>query len=377
MKRLSALLLLLCSLSISAQNTRIQQVPLTQVHLSDAFWTPRIESSRTVSTSTAFHECEQNDTACCESCAVIADINRNQRMFLETGDSKYIDFIEHTLYNNVLSCVSLSGDRFFCNNVLESSGEHERQQWSDCATCASNITRLIASVPGYMYAIEKKGRRKEPSSIYVNLYAQSTVNVGRMVLEQQTDYPWDGKVRIKVKKGSGLLTMKLRMPSWLKASPTNNDLYTYLDRARPYSLSVNGRSFYPEIHDYITIRRTWKVGDVIELDFPMNVRRIVANDSVENLRGKVCLERGPIVYCLEAYDQPDCHVFNKYILQDTPISAHFEKYLLGGIVVLEGQAKQVKLDGNVSDISFRAIPYAVWNNRGPQAMEVWITSKLF
>ena len=312
-------------------------------------------------------------TAYCETCAAIANVYWNHRMFLATGESKYMDVVERALYNNVLSGVSLSGDKFFYDNVLESDGEHERQRWFGCACCPGNVTRFIASVPGYIYALEGgRGSSKggEPT-IYVNLYAQGTANIGKMTLEQQTDYPWDGKVRVKVVKGGGQLTLKLRIPSWLKASPTNNDLYTYLDKARPYSVSVNGQDFYPENTDYITISRRWKAGDVIDLDFPMDVRRIVANDNAEDLRGKVALERGPVVYCLEANDQSDHHVFNKYVLQNS-MTARYDKGLLGGIVVLDGQAKQVEQSGVVSDISIRAIPYAVWNNRGPQPMEVWI-----
>ena len=306
-------------------------------------------------------------TAYCETCAAIANVYWNYRMFLATGESKYIDVCERALYNNVLSGVSLSGDRFFYDNPLESDGEHERQRWFGCACCPGNVTRFVASVPGYMYA-------RQGSDIYVNLYAQGKATIGKVELEQQTEYPWDGKVRIKVSKGGGKFAIKLRLPGWLKTSPVGNDLYTYADKAKPYSVSVNGQSFYPENRDYITLSRSWKKGDVIELDFPMEVRRIVANDNAEDLRGKVALERGPVVYCLEAADQPDRYVFNKYILNTVPVSARFESALLGGVMVLEGQAKQVEQSGEVSDVKFRAIPYCTWNNRGAQPMEVWIAA---
>ena len=306
-------------------------------------------------------------TAYCETCAAIANVYWNHRMFLATGESKYMDVVERALYNNVLSGVSLSGDRFFYDNPLESDGEHERQRWFGCACCPGNITRFIASVPNYIYATQ--GR-----DIYVNLYVQGKANMNGVELEQTTDYPWEGKVRIKINKGSGRFAIKLRLPSWLKRSPTNNNLYVYIDKTPPYSVSVNGRGLYPENRDYITLERSWKKGDVVELDFPMEVRRIVANDNAEDLRGKVALERGPVVYCLEADDQTDCHVFNKYILNSSAIDAHFEKNLLGGVVVLEGMAKQLEQDGTISDVSFRAIPYSTWNNRGPQQMEVWVAN---
>ena len=304
-------------------------------------------------------------TAYCETCAAIANVYWNYRMFLATGESKYMDVCERALYNNVLSGVSLSGDRFFYDNPLESGGEHERQRWFGCACCPGNVTRFIASVPGYMYAQQGK-------DIYVNLYAQGTAKIGQVELQQVTQYPWDGKIQIKVVKGGGKFAIKLRLPSWLKSSPTNNTLYSYLGRSKPYSISVNGQSFYPENHYYISLDRKWKKGDVIELDLPMDVRRIVANDNAEDLRGKVCFERGPIVYCFEANDQPDHQVFNKFIVNDAPVTAHFEKSLLGGVVVLEGKAKAVEQNGEVRDEAFRAIPYSTWNNRGQQAMEVWI-----
>ncbi len=308
-----------------------------------------------------------NHTAYCETCAAIANVYWNYRMFLATGESKYIDVCERALYNNVLSGVSLSGDKFFYDNPLESDGEHERQKWFGCACCPGNITRFVASVPGYIYAQQGK-------DIFVNLYAQGKAKIGNIELEQTTDYPWDGKIRIKVTKGSGKFAIKLRVPSWLKTSPTNNDLYQYQDKAKTYSVSVNGKALYPENRDYIEISRSWKKGDTIELDFPMDVRRIVANDNAEDDRGKVAFERGPIVFCLEGADQADHKVFNKYILDSAPVSAHFEQDLLNGVMVLEGSAKELQQDGEVKDVKFRAIPYSTWNNRGGEQMEVWIAN---
>ena len=308
-----------------------------------------------------------NHTAYCETCAAIANVYWNYRMFLATGESKYIDVCERALYNNVMSGVSLSGDKFFYDNVLESDGEHERQKWFGCACCPGNITRFVASIPGYIYAQQGK-------DIFVNLYAQGKAKIGKIELEQTTDYPWDGKICIKVTKGSGKFAIKLRIPSWLKTSPTNNDLYTYADAAKTYRVSVNGQALYPENRDYITINRNWKKGDVIELDFPMDVRRIVANDNAEDDRGKVALERGPIVFCLEGKDQADGKVFNKYILNASKISASYDASLLNGVMTLSGDAKELQPDGSIKDVKFRAIPYSTWNNRGPQQMEIWIAN---
>ena len=313
-------------------------------------------------------------TAYCETCAAIANVYWNYRMFLATGESKYMDVVERALYNNVLSGVSLSGDKFFYDNPLESGGEHERQRWFGCACCPGNITRFIASVPGLVMAYRANGSNGANRTIFVNLYVQGTAKVGGLELEQTTDYPWDGKVRIRVGKGSGRYAIKLRVPSWLKSSPTNNSLYTYIDRPRPYSVSVNGKAYYPENTDYVTLDRKWKAGDVIDIDFPMDVRRIVANDNAEDLRGKVCLERGPIVYCIEGGNQVGGTVFDKYLPNDGrhEFTAHYEPSLLGGVTVIDTKGRMVKADGDVTEVDMRAIPYAVWNNSGPQQMEVWI-----
>ena len=309
-----------------------------------------------------------NHTAYCETCAAIANVYWNYRMFLATGESKYIDVCERALYNNVLSGVSLSGDKFFYDNPLESDGEHERQKWFGCACCPGNITRFVASVPGYIYAQQGK-------DIFVNLYAQGKARIGNVELEQTTEYPWDGHVSIKLTKGSGKFAIKLRIPSWLKQSPTNNSLYKYIDAAPAYTVTINGMAAGQANADgYVTINRSWKKGDQIELSLPMDIRRILANDNVEDDRGKIALERGPIVFCLEGSDQADGKVFNKYILNSAAVNAHFEKGLLGGVMVLEGAAKQLEQSGDIQDVKFRAIPYSTWNNRTPQQMEVWIAN---
>lgn len=308
-----------------------------------------------------------NHTAYCETCAAIANVYWNHRMFLATGESKYIDVCERALYNNVLSGVSLSGDLFFYDNPLESDGEHGRQRWFGCACCPGNVTRFVASVPNYIYAAQGK-------DIYVNLYAQGKANIGGVELEQTTDYPWDGKVRIRLNKGGGKFSIKLRIPGWLKKHPFGNNLYTYLDAAKTADISVNGVKVGHDNPDYVSIDRKWKKGDVIEINFPMEVRRVLANDNAEDDREKVALERGPVVFCLEGKDQPDNTVFDKYILDSTPIQSHFEKDLLNGVVVLEGNAKELQRNGEVKDVRFRAIPYSTWNNRGGDQMEVWIAN---
>lgn len=313
----------------------------------------------------------QNHTAYCETCAAIANVYWNYRMFLATGDSKYVDVLERALYNGVISGVSLSGDKFFYDNPLESMGEHERQRWFGCACCPGNVTRFMASVPSYAYATQQ-------NDIYVNLYIQGKAEMqtadNKVTLEQTTEYPWNGKVTIKVTpEKEGEFAIRLRIPGWTKAAPVASDLYAYTDAAKKYTLKVNGSATRGAEGDgYETIVRTWKDGDVIELEMPMDVRRIKANDKVEEDRGMVALERGPIMFCLEGKDQPDSIVFNKFIPSDTPIEASYDANLLNGVMVLKGTAKEVEKDGTVKDVAFKAIPYSTWNNRGADQMEVWI-----
>lgn len=312
-----------------------------------------------------------NHTNYCETCASIANVYWNYRMFLATGEAKYMDVLERALYNGVISGVSLSGDKFFYDNPLESMGEHERQRWFGCACCPGNVTRFMASVSNYVYATQG-------NDIYVNLYIQGKSEMktadNQVQLVQTTGYPWDGKVSIAVKpEKESEFAIRLRIPGWLQSTPVASDLYAYTTPAEKYTLKVNGSTVKPAEGDgYATIVRTWKPDDVIELELPMEVRRIKANDQVEDDRGMLAMERGPIVYCLEGIDQPDSVVFNKFIPADAKIDAAFDTNLLKGVMVLTGTAKEVEKDGSIKDVPFKAIPYSTWNNRGAGQMEVWV-----
>ena len=313
-----------------------------------------------------------NHTAYAETCAAIANVYWNQRMFLATGDAKYVDVLERALYNGVISGVSLSGDRFFYDNPLESMGQHERQAWFGCACCPGNITRFVASVPMYMYAVQG-------NTIFVNLYAQSNgkvkTNNNEISLSQKTQYPWDGKTTIIVKPlKSGKLTINLRIPGWAENQPVPTDLYKFTEKAlTAYEIRVNGKVVKTSQNKgYTSIERIWKNGDVIELNLPMTVRRIQAHENVKDDKGKLAFERGPIVYCLEGTDQGDKHVFNKYIPEDAPFSTEYKKDMLNGVMILKGSAKEVSLNGEEKEAPVTAIPYSTWNNRGTGEMAVWI-----
>ena len=312
-----------------------------------------------------------NHTNYCETCASIANVYWNYRMFLATGEAKYMDVLERALYNGVISGVSLSGDKFFYDNPLESMGEHERQRWFGCACCPGNVTRFMASVSNYVYATQG-------NDIYVNLYIQGKSEMktadNQVQLVQTTGYPWEGKVSIQVKpEKESEFAIRLRIPGWLQSTPVASDLYAYTTPAEKYTLKVNGSTVKPAEGDgYATIVRTWKPDDVIELELPMEVRRVKANDQVEDDRGMLAMERGPIVYCLEGIDQPDSVVFNKFIPADAKIDVTFDAKLLKGVMVLSGTAKEVAKDGSIKDVPFKAIPYSTWNNRGAGQMEVWV-----
>ena len=301
-----------------------------------------------------------NMDAYCETCAAVANDYWNQRLFLLHGDAKYVDVLERTLYNGLLSGVSLNGKLFFYPNPLESAGQHERSSWFGCACCPGNITRFMASVPGYFYA--RRGR-----AIYVNLFASGTADIkmdnGQTVtLAQETRYPWDGAIRVTVQpEKPGKFEIRLHIPGWARNEAAPGGLYTFVDRldAGP-SLRVNGKSVGLKLQDgYAVLDRKWRKGDVVQLNLPMPVRRLAAMTEVEADRGRVALQRGPIVYCLEWPDNRGINVRDAVLSDDEKLAAEFEPNLLNGVeTVTAGPLK--------------AIPYYAWANRGKGGMEVWI-----
>ena len=302
-----------------------------------------------------------NLTSYCETCAAIGNVYFNYRMFLLHGDSKYYDVLERSLYNGVISGVSLDGGTFFYPNPLESDGRHQRQDWFGCACCPSNICRFIPSVPGYVYAVKD-------NDLYVNLYMANTmhdnVKNGHVSVSVETNYPWDGKVRLVVneapKKGFNL---KLRIPGWVRGEVVPSDLYEFDDDVElGYKVSLNGQEINADLDKgYFCIDRKWAPGDVVVLDMDMEPRLVKANDKVEADRGRVAVERGPIVYCAEWPDNPDVKV-REVVLSDSP-----------KLAVRENKGKLYGIDEIlVQDSGLTLIPYYAWNHRGAGDMIVWM-----
>ena len=317
-----------------------------------------------------------NESAYCETCAAIGNVMWNQRMFGFHGHARYIDVLERTLYNALIAGVSLEGDRFFYPNPLASSGQHQRSPWFGCACCPGNITRFIASVPGYVYAV--KG-----DTLYVNLYVQgkgkTPLDCTDVTITQTTRYPWDGKVTLTVTpEKSGEFTLALRIPGWAHNEAVPSDLYRFASAGdETVALSVNGKPAGLNIKDgFAVLRRDWMTGDTVELTLPMHIQRVLAHDAVEADRGRVALQRGPIVYCAEWPDN-DGEISTLVLPDETELTCAYRSDLLKGVAVITGKAVGLEFDpsGNIAARKPRtltAIPYYAWAHRGPGQMAVWL-----
>lgn len=321
-----------------------------------------------------------NMSAYNETCAAIGNDYWNHRLFLLHGDGKYMDVLERTLYNGLLSGASLDGRSFFYPNPLESAGQHQRSPWFGVACCPGNITRFLASVPGYVYA-------QRGETLYVNLFVGSTADLqmdsGPSVrLVQETRFPWDGAVKMTVTPDrEARFTLNVRIPGWARGEPVPSDLYRFLDAARePVVLKVNGAPVAIRLdRGYAALDRTWRRGDVVDLALPMPVRRVVAHDAVEADRGRVALQRGPLVYAAEWPDHSEGRVRNLMLPDDSPLTSEFRPDLLSGVTVVRGKAVALAydVDGRVTrrEQQLTAIPYYAWANRGPGEMIVWIPNR--
>jgi len=322
-----------------------------------------------------------NMSAYNETCAAIGNVYWNHRLFLLHGDAKYIDVMERTLYNGLISGVSLDGKLFFYPNPLESQGQHSRSPWFGCACCPGNVTRFIASVPGYVYA-------HRDDIVYVNLfvtgYADVSMKNNNIRIVQSTKYPWEGNVKMTINpQKKGEFAVYVRIPGWARNQPVPSNLYRYMTESteKPV-LMINGTKVEPVMEKgYAKIRRTWEKGDVIELNLPMPVRRVIAHEKVKADRGKVALERGPIVYCAEWPDNKDGNVLNLLLEDRTPLEHEFRSDMLKGVEVIKGKVKAVKYGEDKktpeqTEQDFLAIPYYSWAHRGKGEMAVWLAREI-
>jgi DUF1680 family protein len=304
-----------------------------------------------------------NRRAYTETCASIGNALWNHRMFLLEGDAKYLDVAEQIVYNGFLSGVSLEGNAFFYQNPLESDGRPARSAYFDVACCPANVARMMAQLPGLVYA-------ESGDAIYVNLFMASSASAkagGTVVrISQETKYPWDGAVTIKVEPAkTAQFTLNVRVPGWARNRLIEGDLYRFASESKEqFEVLVNGKKAAPVLEKgFAKVRRSWKRGDTIELRLPMPVRRVVAHERVEADRGRAALQRGPLVYCVEAVDNGG-RVSNLTLPSESELKQEYRPGLLGGVVAIAGAQQP-----------FVAVPYYAWANRGQGEMAVWVKAK--
>ena len=323
-----------------------------------------------------------NKTAYCETCASIGNVYWNYRMFLMSGDSKYFDVLERTLYNGLIAGVSLDGGTFFYPNPLESDGKYKfnhgaarRQPWFGCACCPSNICRFIPSLPGYVYAVRD-------NDVYVNLFMSNTadlkVNNKKISLKQTTGYPWNGDVQIEVTRASSQpMNLRIRIPGWVRNQVLPGNLYMYADNKQlSYSVKVNGEEIEGELKDgYLGINRKWKKGDKVEVHLDMDPRMVKAHKEVKADAGRIAIERGPLVYCAEWPDN-QCNISSVILNPKSKWEVVNEPEMLYGVNELKTKAQSLDYgtDGRliVKDITLTLIPYYAWLHRGVGEMAVWL-----
>lgn len=321
-----------------------------------------------------------NEQAYCETCASVGMVFWNQRMNLLTGDSKFVDVLERSLYNGARDGLSLSGDRFFYGNPLASNGRHFRREWFGTACCPANIARLVASLGDYVYGVSD-------GALWVNLYvgSKAVIPFGKAQLQvrMDTNYPWEGNVKLAFDQAAkGKMAVRLRIPGFVKGQVVPGDLYSFESKgASPYQVLLNGKPvMWSEDGGYAVVTREWKKGDVLELNLPMDVKRVVARADVKQDNERVALQRGPLVYCIEGADN-NGQAWNMILPDNAAFETTFRKDLLDGVSTIQFDAPtlQVSADGQTVKTEMKkitAIPYYAWCNRGQNPMQVWLPRKI-
>ncbi|MBD1392686.1 glycoside hydrolase family 127 protein [Mucilaginibacter glaciei] len=328
-----------------------------------------------------------NATAYNETCAAIGNVFWNQRMFLLHGDSKYIDVLEKTLYNGLISGVGLDGKSFFYTNAMQIRDgfnhpdiERERAGWFTCSCCPTNVARLMPSIPGYIYAQNGK-------DVFINLFISGTgdmkVDNKDLKITQQNNYPWDGGLAFTINPASAVdMNLKIRIPGWAQNQAVPSDLYIYQQNmSQKVIVKLNGKAIdYKMEHGYAVISKKWKKGDKVEINLPMDVQRVIANTNLPDDAGKVALQRGPVMYCAEWKDN-DGKASNIIVPQNAVFTTNYQPELLNGVMVLKADVKAVAVTADGQNVSTQnktltAIPYYGWANRGKGEMTVWFPQQV-
>jgi hypothetical protein len=318
-----------------------------------------------------------NISAYAETCAVLMFATLNHRLFLSSGDARYIDVLERGIYNNALSGVSVSGDRFFYVNRLASAGDGRDTRWARASLecCPPNLVRFLAAMPGYIYAQDNQ------RAIYVNLYVSSNteflVGQERLGLAVRSGMPWDGATTIRLTAPRPVrAALKLRIPGWARNQPVPGGLYSYVQPTRgETTVTVNGRavSASPDSLGYVSIDREWREGDRVEMTFPFDVQQVTADARVAAARGRVAAERGPIVYCAEWPDVDD-HAALTLRAVDAPAGSDRRLQTLPSAPLVRVRTGQLsRPDAAPRDVEL--IPYHLWANRGAGEMSVWLATR--
>ncbi|GAB2787089.1 hypothetical protein HNQ93_002781 [Hymenobacter luteus] len=328
-----------------------------------------------------------NTTAYNETCASVANVYWNQRMFQLHGEAKYVDVMEKVLYNGLISGVGLDGKSFFYSNAMQIKNsmsfpqtEPQRAGWFDCSCCPTNMARLMPSLPGYVYA--QKG-----NDVYANLFISGTtdlkVNNKAVRITQQHNYPWQGDLKFTVSPAAATdFNMLVRLPGWARNEAIPSDLYRFATPSQEkISITVNGKPVqYTTRQGYAVLPRKWHRGDVVEVKLPMEVRQVVANPKVQDNLGRVALQRGPVVYCAEWKDN-NGKASNLIVPATTRFTTSYQPEELNGIMQLQAMVPAVQIDTANASISttryiMRAIPYYAWANRGKGEMVVWFPQQI-
>ncbi len=317
-----------------------------------------------------------NGEAYCETCASVGMVFWNQRMNLLTGESKYIDVLERTLYNGALDGISLEGNRFFYGNTLASVGKNYRREWFGTACCPANIARLLASLGNYIYAHSDNG-------IWLNLFigSSTSIQIGKqdVPVKMETAYPWNGDTKITLApEKKTKFDLHIRIPGWAQGNAVPGGLYHFEDTAASViSIMVNGKNIsYQMENGYAIISREWKKDDVVHVSFPMDIKRVAGRTELKADINRVALQRGPLVYCVEGADN-DNHAWNIILPESTKLSTSKETVASEPVVTIEGIVPSLSVSADGSSVQTEkkkmiAIPYYVWCNRGQNQMQVWL-----